>query len=142
MSVRIARWVMLAAVGTACGGASTLAPADVAGTYVATTISVIINGVTTNMLVKGASVSLTLTADGKSTGRVIVPVIGGVQTVAVDDDLAGSYDLTKDHVQLKPTAATYLSGMIFTADLPELRAYLTIQDASRSGQLTIILRHQ
>lgn len=142
MSVRIARWALLAAVGAGCSGATPLAPADLAGAYVATTISVVINGVTTNMLAKGASVSLSLTADGNATGRVVVPVLPGVQTVAVDDDLAGTYELIKDHVQLKPTVGTYLSGMIFTADLPELRAYVTIQDPSRSGQFTLILRHQ
>ena len=141
MPGRLNRWGLVALLGLGCSTAS-LAPADLAGTYQATTMSVVINGVTTNMLTSGASVALNLTADGQATGRVVVPPIAGVQVVAVDDDLAGTYTVINNHIQLKPTAGTYLSGLIFTADLPELRAYVTLNGATTQGQFTVILTRQ
>ncbi len=141
MPGRVTRWTMTALLGLGCAS-SPLAPADLAGSYRATTMSVTINGATTNMLAKGASAVVELAAAGKLTGRVVVPVIAGVQTVPVDDDLAGTYTLVNDHVQLKPTVGSYLSGLIFTAAPPELRAYLTLQDPNRQGQFTIILSRQ
>lgn len=143
MAGRIARLVLVVAALAGCSSTtSTFAPSDVAGVYTATTISAVINGATTDLLSRGASITATLGADGSLSGRVVIPVVAGVQTVAIDDDLAGSFVVIKDKVQFKPTGGSYLNGFLFTADPPELRGYVSFQDATRQGQLTIKLRHQ
>ncbi len=126
----------------ACGDGA-LAPAEVAGQYTATTFTIQLNGVTTELLARGASVNLQLKADGTTTGRLIMPAVSGVQLNPVDHDLAGTYLLSDDVIRLSQTADTsYLDDAFFTADPPELRAFITIADATRSGSVTLILTRQ
>jgi hypothetical protein len=133
------RWLSAGLVVALCGcGSTVLAPADMAGTYQATNFSVVLGGVSTNILAAGASVTMVLTADGKTSGRIVVPVVAGVQVSAIDQDLAGTFKLINGYVQVNQASGGYLDGFIFTADPPELRGYIT----QLNGQLTLILRRQ
>jgi hypothetical protein len=134
------RWAAAVVLAAGCGD-SPIEPNDIAGTYAAGTFTILLNGVTTNLLGQGATVSLTLNQDRTTTGRVTIPVIAGVQSTVVDDDLAGTFTVASGVVRLTSAAASYLDGYAFTADPPELRAYVTFQ-APNAGQLTLILVRQ
>lgn len=134
------RWSAAVALMVGCGD-SPIEPGDLAGTYAASTFTIVLNGNTTNMLASGATVTLQLKADRTTTGRITIPVIAGVQTTAVDDDLAGSFTISSGVVRLDQPVPTYLDGFAFTADLPELRGYVTFQPPN-SGQLSLILVRQ
>lgn len=139
MGVATRVWVAAALLGAAGCGDGSVGPQEVAGRYQATTFSVQINGATTELLSRGASVDLELRADGTTAGRIIIPAVPGVQLTAVDHDLAGTYAVSSDVVRLNQTADTYLDGVFFTADPPELRSFITITDATRTGSVTLIL---
>jgi len=135
--------VLAALVGAGGCGDGSVGPEEVAGRYSATTFAVQINGATTELLSRGASVDLELRADGTTAGRIILPAVSGVQLTPVDHDLAGTYTVGSNVVRLSQTADTsYLDGVFFTADPPELRSFITIADATRSGSVTLVLTRQ
>lgn len=109
----------------ACGSSDTIAPItptvqSVSGPYRAahvdgssanfgvltTTTSA---GVTTDELGKGASIQLTLNANGTTAGRIIVP------DGSLDADLTGTWLLTGNQVTLNQSADTFLRDIKFTA---------------------------
>lgn len=140
------RWpvgaVLAVVVASACSD-SPVAPTDVAGSYHINSFKVVINGVTTDLASAGASINLTLSEDGKTTGHITVPAAGGANPSPVDEDLAGTYHLGGGVLQIDQNGSGgYLDGMLFTADPPELRGYITLNDGVRTGQLTLILSRQ
>ena len=61
------------------------------------------------MLATGASIQITLAADGGTTGRMVIPGDG------VDADLTGSWSLKNDRVSLSHRADTFLRDVDFVA---------------------------
>jgi hypothetical protein len=102
-----------AALALACGDSTAPTMASVAGTYQATTFTVLQNGATTDLLANGSSLALTLAADGTTAGRVFVPG-GGEAGADFDEDLTGTWVLQDSTVTLDHPADTFLRDMTFT----------------------------
>jgi hypothetical protein len=87
--------------------------AAVAGTYRATTFTMEEAGVTTDWLVRGASITLTLGSDGTTRGRLFVPG-GGEGSSDFDEDLTGTWELSGTTLRLRHAAATFLRQVVFS----------------------------
>ena len=130
---------LTATIGGCSDGA--LALDDVSGQYQAKTFTIVVNGVTSELLSRGATVSLRLNPDLTTSGHITMPIVSGVQVTPVDDDLTGTYTLNNGIVRLKQGDA-YLDGLAFTADPPELRAFISLSDGTRTGSFTLVLTRQ
>lgn len=99
--------------------------ASVAGTYQATTLTVTTGGVTTDLLAIGASVTITLAADGTTTGRLFVPN-GNEDDSDLDVQLTGTWSLSGSGVAFShPLADTFIRDVVFTVDGNQLRTQAT-----------------
>jgi hypothetical protein len=78
--------------------------AAVAGTYTATQFTTTDGGTATNQLAAGASIALTLNANGTTSGRLIVPG-------QLDADLTGTWTVNGNRVTLSQSADTFLRNM-------------------------------
>ncbi len=138
------RRVALAGVilASGCGGA--LDPAEIAGSYRAILFRVELNGVVTDMLARGSSVDLDVNADGSLGGRLVVPAVAGVQIFPIDEAITGTYSIHSDDVLLfnYQGPSGYLDQLRFTANPPELNAYVVIERTDESGSFTLRLRRQ
>lgn len=133
-------WIVALALTATVGGCSDtpLAPDDVSGQYQAKSFTIVVNGVTNELLSRGATVSLRLNPDLTTSGHITMPIVPGVQLTPVDDDLTGTYTLNNGIVRLKQGDA-YLDGLAFTADPPELRAFISLSDGTRTGTFNLVL---
>ena len=79
----------------ACGDDDGFTPTEdtVAGTYTATTFIVTNTTPPTDLLALGMTLTLTLTTDGTTTGRLFMPG-GGDNGVDLDEDLTGTWTLS------------------------------------------------
>ena len=121
-----ADWITGAAVVLLACGDDPFAPTveNMAGSYGATTFTTTNSGTTTNHLAAGASFTLTLAADGTTTGRLFVP--GGDEGGGdFDADLAGTWTLTGKTIEFAHTADTFVRDMPFTAERNSLRGTAT-----------------
>ncbi len=134
----IRHWA-LATLIVGCGD-PVLGPADIAGQYQTKSFVIVVNGTTNELLSRGATVNLRLNADGTTSGRVTIPIVPGVQITAVDDDLTGTYTIRNGVVRL--VGNSYLDGLAFTADPPELRAFISFSDPNRVGTFNLTLSRQ
>lgn len=138
------RRIVIGALGLLAGGCGgpALGPSDVAGLYQATAFTVTATGARTDVLAQGGSVNLRLEGDGTTSGRLVMPAIPGFRLEPTDDDLAGRYVLGKSVLRLLPTAeGSFLDGVFFTSDPPELRAAI-IFGVGGTGNVTLVLRRQ
>jgi len=104
---------------------------DVAGSYTATTFTAA-NGVgEVDLLALGASVTVTLEADGTTAGRLVVPGVGE----PLDEDLAGTWALTDNTVTFSQTQSTLISDVDFTVS-PNT---LTGQGTFQGSELLLVL---
>ncbi|HEY7614876.1 MAG TPA: hypothetical protein VH764_17890 [Gemmatimonadales bacterium] len=86
---------------------------EVAGSYSATTLTLDTGAGPTDLLAFGASVDVTLDADGSTSGRLFVP--GGAPDGDLDEDLQGTWSLSGTTVTFTPSAATVLTDVDFAA---------------------------
>jgi len=110
--LRIASLIALPVL-SACEGI--LEPDDVVGTYSATTFTVTQQGTTTNLLATGATFSITLAADGSTTGQLFIPdaAEGGGDFTA---SMAGTFTMTGDNVvEFTQDADSFVRDMEFVA---------------------------
>ncbi|MGH2356601.1 MAG: hypothetical protein ACRDGJ_01135 [Candidatus Limnocylindria bacterium] len=99
----------------ACGSDSfTPTQETVAGSYSATTFTAASGAGTLDLLGLGASVTVTLAADGTTTGRLFVPG-GGEGGEDLDEDLTGTWTLDGSTVTFSQTADTFIRDAAFTA---------------------------
>jgi hypothetical protein len=112
---------------SACGDNGPTSPGSLAGTYVATQLLTTTNGVTTNLLAAGASITLVLNADGTTTGRLFIPASF---TPAVDETLNGTWEFTNGDVDLTSSNDTVLRDLVFAVSGNALVADQTF-DATR-----------
>jgi hypothetical protein len=105
--------VTLAACG---GGDDSFSPSveTVAGSYTASTFTVTTVAGALNLLTTGAQVSVTLAADGTTTGRLFVPN-GADDGSDLDEDLTGTWSLSGSTVTFNQSADTFLTDVQFTA---------------------------
>ena len=133
----------LLSAGTGCS--NPLEPADLAGTYRATTFTVELPGAgRLDALSLGASITLELRADGTTTGRLVLPPIPGFSTEPADEDLSGTFSVTSaGRVKLSPAQTTFIQDFLFQPDGRELRAGYVFQDSqARQGNVQLTLTRQ
>lgn len=113
----IVRCLPLALTGlalTACGDGTGpgLTEAEVAGAYVATTLTIDGGTGAVDQLALGATIQLTLTVDGNTAGLLIVPG-GATDGSDFEADLAGTWILSGQAVRLSHVADSFLNDVIF-----------------------------
>lgn len=95
-----------------CDDDPTAPPAPI-GAYEATTFTATQGGTTTDVLAAGGSLTITLTPQGSTTGRLFIPdAVTGEGDF--DSDLAGTWTQTGATVQFSHTADTFVRDMPFT----------------------------
>lgn len=108
----LAGLALLAVTAAACGGEETTGPGGLrTGTYMATTFVVQPAGqASINVLGEGGSLSITIKADGTTTGALIVPasVTGGA---AVNESMAGTITVTQLTVSFDQAADTFVRDL-------------------------------
>ena len=120
----------------ACGEASAPTVASVAGSYAATEFTVAeAGGAAVDYLDLGATITLTLSADGSTSGQLFVPDggEGGGDFVA---SLLGTWALAGNVVSLAHEADTFLRDMTFTVDGGDLVGSATFSGATITVRLT------
>ena len=122
----LARNLLVAALvlGTACGDEGTaFSPSlvNVAGTYQATTLTATEGGITTDLLLLGATLSVVLNLDGTTSGRLLAPGLGE-NGEDIDQDLTGTWTLTGSSVNFQLASDTFIADVPFTAEPNRLRA--------------------
>lgn len=120
----------------ACGGTDTFTPTEesVAGTYEASAFTLTGFTGTTDLLLAGATVDVTLAPDGTTSGRLFVP--GADEDGSdLDEDLGGTWTLAGNTVTFDLSADTFVDEVDFIAGDHTLTGEGTFDGASVSLQL-------
>ena len=123
----------------ACGSDDATSPdrASVAGVYHATTFTASVGVVSSDVLAKGGSVTLTLNANGSATGHLVVPAT--VAGTAFDQTLNGTWSLDGNVVHLKDdTSDTFLEDLALTVS----GSTLTGSDSFSGVDVHVVLTKQ
>ena len=104
-----------------CGDSFSPTRDTVAGTYTATRFVTSSTGTVTDQLAGGATLTITLTAGGITTGRLMLPA-SDVNGAGLDVSMAGTWSLTGDRVVFTQDADTFVRDMTFTATEDDLAA--------------------
>lgn len=97
-----------------CGDGFTPTEETVVGTYEAEEFEVSSGGFTTDLLALGATVTVTLSPDGTTSGRLFVPGAGEGGS-DVDESLTGTWSLSGSTVTFSQSADTFIPDVEFTA---------------------------
>jgi hypothetical protein len=102
----------LIATASACSDSST-APTTLQGEYTATTFTLTQGGTTTDVLLAGGSLSITLSGNGTTTGRLFIPASlnGGTP---FDVSMDGTYAESNGAIMFNQTADTFVRDVTFT----------------------------
>ena len=127
--------VLLAALalGGCGGGEDNFSPTvptveTVAGSYTARTFTLTSAVGTTDLLALGSTVTVTLDADGTTSGRLFIP--GGAEGGGdLDEDLAGTWTLSGSIVTFSQSADTFIRDVEFTAAQNQLNSEGTFDGA-------------
>ena len=134
--IRAVSVLALALGAVACGDDDSFSPTEetVAGSYTATTftLSSVVGEI--NLLAGGATVTLDLASDGRTTGRLFVPD-GGIGGSDLDEDLTGTWSLTDSTVTFDQSAATFIPEINFIASANRL----TGEGSFSGGTLRLVL---
>jgi hypothetical protein len=97
-----------------CGGDDSFSPTvgNISGSYSASAFTVTSSAGVTDLLASGATVHVTLTPDGATSGRLLLPGDGVVGDH--DEDLAGTWMLSGGKVTISPTGPSVLRFTEFT----------------------------
>jgi hypothetical protein len=123
--------VSLALASAACGGDSTSPPSAIVGTYTAIQWQTTGNSGSTNQLVIGSTLQISLSADGSTSGHMHVAASNGQP--ATDFDLAGHWTASGSTVDFTQVEDNFLADMIFTLDPISNDAWDLVGDASFPG---------
>ncbi len=107
---------------------------SVAGTYTATTFSIGVGDSSTDLLATGGSITLTLNANGGTTGRIVIPGLGEGGS-DFDEALTGTWALVGTTVTLDHAADTFLRDMSFTVSGDRLSGEMTFGEET----ITVVL---
>lgn len=116
MRSSLVQFLMTAAAACLACSDDSFAPAvnNIAGTYTATTFRTTSSAVTTDQLAAGSSFTITLSVNGTTTGRLLVP--GGAEDGGdLDADMAGTWTLEGSTVRFAQAVDTFVRDMPFTA---------------------------
>jgi hypothetical protein len=104
-----------------CGGEDTFSPTleTVAGSYTASSLTLVSSVGTTDLLALGSTVAITLAPDGTTSGRLFVP--GGADDGSdLDVDLSGTWTLSGTTVTFNQAGDSFIRDVEFTAKLNQL----------------------
>lgn len=107
---------------------------DLSGSYEASTFTLTQSGSTDDLLAQGASITLTLDADGSTSGRLFVPD-GNEDGSDFDADLTGTWTRTGSQVSFDHPADTFIRDMSFAVDGSRLTGEATFS----SGTFRVVL---
>ena len=98
-----------------CGGDDGFSPTvdNVSGSYSASSFTITSSSGLVDLLATGASMQVTLTPEGATTGRLLIP--GTDMGGGDDEDLTGTWMLTGGKVTISPTGPSVLRFAEFTA---------------------------
>ena len=99
-----------------CGGEDTFSPTmeAVAGSYTASSLTLVSSVGTTDLLALGSTVAITLAPDGTTSGRLFVP--GGADDGSdLDVDLSGTWTLSGSTVTFNQAGDSFIRDVEFTA---------------------------
>ena len=113
-----------------------LTPEMVAGTYVATQITVVTAEGTADWLEGGVTLSLTLTATGTTTGQMFLPAAYSAEGIDQLLDMVGTYSLSGATVRFSQQADTFVSDLPYTVSGSVLRGTLIRGSETLSVRLT------
>lgn len=97
---------------------------DVAGSYGAKTIMTTRDGVTTDQIAAGVTLTLVLSSRGTTSGELLVPASAGGTGVPVD--LTGTWELAGTTVRFIQAAETFLGRIPFVVSPRQLAGEATI----------------
>jgi len=125
---------VVVALAMSCGS-SPVEPQDLAGTYVATSLT--FSGAQTgDFLAEGGSIRITLAAAGTTTGTMVVPASlsesGSQETL----DLTGTFTVTDDIVLFNHDADTFLRDADWAVDGNRLTSMPTFGGTTLNATLT------
>lgn len=118
----------------ACDDSVAPTRASVAGSYTATTFTVEVGGSVTDELAAGSSITIALQTDATTLGHIFVPG-GGEGGADLNENLAGTWDLTGTTVTFAQNADTFIRDMTFTASAGRLSGVETFSGAT----ITVVL---
>lgn len=103
---------LAASAALGCENATGPSMAEVAGVYQATTLTTVTNGVSTDQLAAGATLGITLQANGSTSGQFVVPGANedGSDFVA---SMAGTWNLSGSTVSFQQSADSFMQAMTF-----------------------------
>ena len=111
------RLLAIAAVAVAlgCGDSFSATTDNVAGDYHVTSFTTSDSAATVDwMTVPGTTFTISLAANGTTTGHIFVPG-GGTGGADLDADMAGTWVLTRDIVTFNQSADTFVRNVAFIA---------------------------
>lgn len=122
--LRLASVIILLALPSCSDGPTGVA--TVAGAYVATFFTYSQQGLApTDILAAGGTLSMTLAADGTTTGQLFVPAAlnGGTD---LTENMAGTFSLNADTVRFSQTADTFVRDVAFIVSGRTLQGALNV----------------
>lgn len=136
---RLVRGGLVAAslsLAAACGDSFEPTADNVAGVYTATTFRGEVDGVDRDFLDEGSTFTITLAANGTTTGRLFVPD-GNEDGSDLDESLVGTWalDAEASEVTFTQSADTFIRNMTFTASEDELEGNETFTDSTIEVEL-------
>ena len=102
---------------------------NVSGSYTARSFMTTASDSTIDWIARGATMTITLTTDGATTGHLFVPG-GAVGGGDLDADMAGRWLLVGTTVQFGQSADTFVRGIDFSASQNRLFADHTFADGT------------
>jgi hypothetical protein len=108
--------------------------AEVAGNYGVKTLMTTRDGVTTDQIAAGVTLTLTLTSRGATSGQLLVPVEAGGTGVPLD--LSGIWELSGTTVRFVQAAESFVGRIPFQATPRQLAGEATIEGTSFEVVLT------
>jgi hypothetical protein len=122
-----------------CGDDGGFSPTvdNLSGSYSASSFTITSSSGIVDLLASGASVQVTLTSDGTTTGRLLLP--GSDTDSDHDEDLAGTWTLTGDKVTFSPRGPSVLRFAQFTAAPDQLTGERILSD--QTLRLVLIRNH-
>lgn len=102
---------------------------EISGSYEASTFTLTQDGSTDDLLAQGGSITLTLNADGTTSGRLFVPD-GNEDGSDFDADLAGTWTLNGSRVSFDHPADTFIRDLSFAVDGSRLTGEGTFDSAT------------
>ena len=128
--------LVLGSIISAVACSDPLSPESIAGTYTATTFT-LSGQVSGDVLAAGGNLTITLNADGTTSGSMLVPASlnDGVEFNA---DMAGTFSLADDSLTFSQDADTFVRDLAWTVNGSRIEGAGTFSDVT----ITVVLSRQ